>query len=134
VFPITDAVRAIIFPLRGHHPDRVFTYRARYGNKRIGRVHGERYPLTYTGTKTAWQKMRAAAGLRDLRFHDLRHDLATKLLRATGNLKLVQKALNHADIASTLRYAHVLDTEVAAAVERVAKSRTKVPNRLREVS
>ena len=32
----------------------------------------------------------------------------------------MQKALNHRDIKSTLRYAHVLDEDVAAAVERLA--------------
>ena len=58
-----------------------------------------------------------------LRFHDLRHDLATKLLRETGNLKLVQKALNHRNIKTTTRYAHVLDSEVAEGLERVAKLR-----------
>jgi integrase len=69
---------------------------------------------------------RKRAGLRDFRFHNFRHDVGTKLLRATGSVKLVQKALNHADIKSTLRYAHVLDDEVAEALESVAKV-PKVP-------
>ena len=33
VFPITDAVRTILWPLRGQHPDFVFTYVAVYGNE-----------------------------------------------------------------------------------------------------
>jgi Phage integrase family len=53
------------------------------------------------------------------RFHDIRHDVGTKLLRDTGNLKLVRRALNHADIMTTTRYAHVLDEEVAEPLERV---------------
>jgi len=77
--------------------------------------------------------LRSKAGLKDFRFHDFRHDLATKLLRDTGNLKLVQRALNHSDIKSTLRYAHVLDDDIAAAVERVAKSRTNPRTKLRRV-
>ena len=64
-----------------------------------------------------------------IRDSDFRHDLATKLLRQTGNLKTVQKALSHADIKTTTRYAHVLDEEVAAAMEtlhaRGTKSRKK---------
>lgn len=120
VFPITEAVREIIFPLRGLHDEFVFTYLAVYGNKRLGRVRAQRYPLTYTGAKSAWQTMRAKAGVRDFRFHDFRHDFGTKLLRDSGNLKLVQKAMNHRDIKSTLRYAHVLDEDVALAVERLA--------------
>lgn len=133
VFPITDTIREILFPLQGQHPDFVFTYVAVYGNKRLGRVLGQRYPLTINGAKSAWHTMRRKAGVKDFRFHDFRHDFGTKLLRETGNLKLVQKALNHADIKSTLRYAHVLDEDIAAAIERVAKSRTKSRTRLQQV-
>ena len=131
VFPITDTIREILFPLQGQHPEFVFTYVAVRDNK--GRVRGQRYPITLNGLRSAWWRMRAKAGVKGFRFHDFRHDFATKLLRDTGNLKLVQKALNHRDIKSTLRYAHVLDEDVAAAVERVAKSRTKSRTRLREV-
>ena len=134
VFPITKAIREILFPLQGQHSDFVFTYVAVYGNKRLGRVRGQRYALTLTGAKTAWQRMRTMAGVKDFRFHDFRHDFGTKLLRETGNLKLVQKALNHRDIKSTLRYAHVLDEDVAAAVEAVAKSRKKSRTIVRKVS
>lgn len=132
VFPITPAIREILFPLQGQHPEFVFTYVAIYGNRRLGRVRGQRYPLTYTGAKTAWQRLRAGSGLKDFRFHDFRHDFGTKLLRDSGNLKLVQKALNHRDIKSTLRYAHVLDEDVAVAVERLAESRKKSRSKLRE--
>jgi len=133
VFPIADTIREILFPLQGHHPEFVFTYVARFAHKKLGRVRGHRYQLTYTGTKAAWQRMRASAGVKDFRFHDFRHDFGTKVLRETGNLKLAQKALNHRDIKSTLRYAHVLDDDVAAAVERVAKSHQKSHVSVRKV-
>lgn len=134
VFPITDTIREILFPLQGQHEEFVFTYVAVYGNKRLRRVRGERYPLTLTGAKSAWQRLRAKAGVKDFRFHDYRHDFGTKLLRETGNLKLVQKALNHKDIKSTMRYAHVLDEDVASAVEAVAKSRKKPRTNIKKVS
>ncbi len=74
---------------------------------------------------TGRDRRNAQADVNNFRFHDFRHTFATELLRETHNIKLVQKALNHADITSTLRYAHVLDEEVAAAIEAVAKSRGK---------
>ena len=43
-----------------------------------------------------------------------------KLLRETGNLKVVQKALNHSEIKTTTRYAHVLIEEVAAALDKIS--------------
>jgi site-specific recombinase XerD len=123
--PITDAIRRILWPLRGHHSEMVFTYIAKRTRKHQKLVKGERYPITYSGLKSAWKRIRATATVTDFRFHDYRHDFATKLLRETRNLKLVQKALNHADIKTTAKYAHVLDDEVAAGMEAVQKSRKK---------
>lgn len=121
--PITPAVAELLEPLRGHHPEFVFTYTAR--RTKGEQIKGRRYPITYEGGKTEWQRLMKRAGVKNLRFHDLRHTTATRLLRGTGNLKLVQRALNHRDIATTSRYAHVLDVEVAEALEKVAKSRKK---------
>jgi integrase len=120
---ITPTIREILWPLRGHHTEFVFTYQAQ--RTRDGRVKGERHPLTYHGVKIAWRRLRKRARVIGFRFHDFRHDFGTKLLRETGNLKLVQRALNHADPKTTSRYAHVLDEEIAEAMERVAKSRKK---------
>lgn len=113
--PITNAIREILWPLQGHHPEHVFTYEA--VSTRPGRVRGQRYPITYQGVKTAWRRLRRTAGVQGFRFHDFRHDVGTKLLRQTGNLKLVQRALNHADLKTTAKYAHVLDSEVADALD-----------------
>jgi integrase len=134
---LTSTVRGILLPLRRHHTEWVFTYEAKRARKADAgykgdgdaRERGKRYAVTYEGLKSQWKRTRKAAGVSDFRFHDFRHDLATKLLRATGNLKTVQKALSHADIKTTTRYAHVLDEEVAAAMELLQKqgtdSRTK---------
>lgn len=134
VFPITEAIREIIFPLQGQHDEFVFTYIAVQNSKHRKQIRGHRYPLTYNGAKAAWQRMRAKAGVTDFRFHDYRHDFGTKLLRDCGNLKLVQKAMNHRDIKSTMRYAHVLDEDVAAAIEHVAESRKKSRSKVRKAS
>lgn len=131
---ITSTVRDIIAPLMGHHPDFVFTYEAARPRKADAsykgdgepRKKGDRYPITYSGLKTQWKRTRKAAKVQDFRFHDFRHDLATKLLRATGNLKTVQKALSHADIKTTTRYAHVLDEEVADALEALGQKQKRV--------
>jgi integrase len=129
--PITPTIREILWPLRGHHPEFVFTYVAVRTHRRW--VKGRRYPITLAGLRAHWHRLRKASGVVGFRFHDFRHDLATKALRETGNLKLVQKMLNHADIRHTLRYAHVLDGEIADGFERVAKSRKKSRTILRQI-
>lgn len=132
--PITSEVRAILWPLRGHHPELVFTFVAARTLKGRGLIKGERYPITYQGVKTAWRRLRAAAWVVGFRFHDFRHNLGTKLLRETGNLKLVQRALNHSDLKTTARYAHVLDQDVAEALEQFAKSPSGSPRRDRKTA
>ena len=124
---ISPTIREILWPLRGHHPEFVFTYVAvRTHRNRFGQwVKGKRYPITLAGLRAHWHRLVKVAGVTDFRFHDFRHDFATKALRVKGNLKLVQRMLNHADIRHTLRYAHVLDEEVAEGFEAVAKSRAK---------
>jgi integrase len=121
--PITSAIREILWPLRGQHPEIVFTYVAARTHRAW--VKGKRYPITLAGLRAHWHRLRKQSGVTGFRFHDFRHDLATKALRETGNIRLVQRMLNHADIRHTLRYAHVLDTEVAEGFERVAESRAK---------
>jgi integrase len=128
--PITSEIREILWPLRGHHPEFVFTYVPQRTLPTVG--NADRRPLTYAGVQDYWRSLRKRTGIVGLRFHDLRHDFGTKLLRETGNLKLVQKAMNHRDIKTTLRYAHVLDHEVRDGMERAAKSR-KRPTRLKVV-
>lgn len=51
--------------------------------------------------------------------HRFRHTFATGLLKATGNLRVVQEALGHADPASTMLYTQVLGDDVAAAIKRL---------------
>src|SRR6476469_1855427 len=107
--------------------------KSRQGKTMIKARPGKRYPLTVNGAKPQLRRTRAKAAIENFRFHDFRHDVGTKLLRETGNLKLVQKALNHADLKTTTRYAHVLDAEVAEALERVQKSRKKSRSSSRKV-
>ncbi len=47
----------------------------------------------------------AAAGLRQLRFHDLRHTFGTRMI-AKADVRRVQEWMGHADIQTTMRYLH----------------------------
>jgi integrase len=47
----------------------------------------------------------AAAGLRPLRFHDLRHTFGTRMI-AKADILRVKERLGHADVQTTMRYLH----------------------------
>jgi integrase len=47
----------------------------------------------------------AKAGLRPLRFHDLRHTFGTRMI-AKADIRRVQEWMGHADIQTTMRYLH----------------------------
>lgn len=57
-----------------------------------------------------------AAGLRSIRFHDLRHSFASQLVSAGRSIKEAQELLGHATLTMTLRYAHLAPEQMRDAV------------------
>jgi integrase/recombinase XerD len=49
---------------------------------------------------------------KDITPHTLRHSFATDLYRETTNIRLTQKALGHANLATTQIYTHIVDEEL----------------------
>jgi integrase len=65
----------------------------------------------------------ARAGLRPLRFHDLRHTFGTRMI-AKADIRRVQEWMGHADIQTTMKYLHYAprdeDAELVAEAFRAA--------------
>lgn len=73
------------------------------------------------GLNKAWLKVRALAGLDDVRLHDLRHSFATFAVEDGASLYLVGKALGHTSAASTERYTHPGEAAARVIADKVAK-------------
>jgi integrase len=72
-----------------------------------------------------WEPVREKAKLDDLRWHDLRHTFASRLVMAGVDLRTVQQLMGHKTIQMTCRYAHLAPEHQLAAVERLVAPSTK---------
>jgi integrase len=70
-----------------------------------------------TDIKEAWEIIRAAAGIREVRAHDLRHSFASVLASQGLSLPIIGALLGHATPTTTHRYAHLLDDPLRRATE-----------------
>jgi len=67
-----------------------------------------------------FKKLLKKAGLPDVRFHDLRHSVATILLVAKIDLKVVSELLGHSSVATTADiYVHVLPEQQQEVVDKM---------------
>ncbi len=65
------------------------------------------YTQSLNSFRAAFERVAAAAGLHRLRFHDMRHSFASQLAMAGAPIASIQKLLGHADIRTTMIYAHL---------------------------
>ena len=69
-----------------------------------------------------WYRLRARAGLEDVRLHDLRNAFASRALALGESLPMIGKLLGHTQVETTARYAHLARDSMQASAARVAAS------------
>lgn len=80
-------------------------------------------PIHPQRTSQAFERAVKKAGVPMIRFHDLRHTMATLALKAGVHPKVVQERLGHSSIAITLdTYSHVIEGMQEAAAASIAGS------------
>jgi integrase len=75
---------------------------------------------------TAWRALRDAAGLRGLRFHDLRHTVVTRLLEAGEPDHVVESITGHLSRRMLEHYSHIRLAAKRAALDRLQTPRKAV--------
>ncbi len=84
----------------------------------VGTLPGARL----TDLQPFWQRVRARAGLKDVRIHDLRHTFASTAVAAGQGLPMIGKLLGHTQVQTTARYAHLAVDPVKIAAESVSNT------------
>jgi integrase len=92
----------------------------------LPRIDGNPYVITghklgahLVNLEKPWQAVRQAAGLTDVRLHDLRHSFASVGAAGGLSLPLVGALLGHSQPATTARYAHLSADPVKDAAETI---------------
>jgi integrase len=81
--------------------------------------NGTERVFPFKSLRSAWEGARRRAGLDDLRFHDLRHSFATRLVESGVDPVRVQKLLGHSTLLMTQRYLHTTDDGLRNAVAQL---------------
>lgn len=73
-----------------------------------------------------WERIRAAAGLGDVRTHDLRHAYASLGAAAGDSLLLIRALLGRRSAKTTHRYAHLAEHPVKDAANRISAEMSRL--------
>ena len=85
-------------------------------------IVGKKPGAHLTDLQHPWRRIRARAGLEDVRIHDLRHSFASRALALGESLPMIGKLLGHTQVQTTPRYAHLANESVKASGSRVGDS------------
>jgi integrase len=88
------------------------------GNPHV--IVGQKDGAAMVNIEKPWRMIRKAAGLDDVRLHDLRHAFASVAASSGMGLPIIGKMLGHTQAATTHRYAHLASDPVKAAAAAVA--------------
>jgi integrase len=84
-------------------------------------ICGEKPGRHLVNLEKPWRRIRKAAGLDDVRLHDLRHSFASVAASGGQSLIVIGKMLGHSQPQTTARYAHLADDPVKAASDAVGR-------------
>lgn len=84
----------------------------------------------YVDIKKAFRGACRRAGIKDLRFHDLRHTFASRLIEKGVDIIKVKELLGHSTVKVTERYTHSNREERKKAVELLCKKSPKIAGKL----
>lgn len=82
-------------------------------------IQGKKPGTHLVNLKAPWDRLRKAAGLEDVRIHDLRHSFASVAAMAGMSLPMIGTLLGHTRVETTQRYAHLAADPVREATERI---------------
>jgi integrase len=109
--PLSTQALSILCAQKGKHKEYVFTYK----ENPVSRCNNH-----------AWRKALMRAGIKDFRWHDLRHTWASWHVQSGTTLHELQQLGGWSNYETVLRYAHLSSEHLKEAAERIYD--TKLPH------
>ena len=106
--PLNEDALQVLSQQMGKHPTRVFTYQSE--------------PVTKANNH-AWRKALVRAGIRDFRWHDLRHTWASWHVQQGTPLQVLQELGGWSDYSMVYRYAHLSVEHLAKYADNLSQGR-----------
>ncbi|MHC4521848.1 MAG: tyrosine-type recombinase/integrase [Planctomycetota bacterium] len=106
--PINYTLRATLEAMP-HGPESLYVFTNKDGNP-------------FKSVSTSFPAACYKAGIKDFRFHDLRHTFASQLVMSDVSIQKVMKLLGHKTLTMTLRYAHLAPSHLVEAVRILDKN------------
>jgi len=109
--PMNSTVYSLLKELERNRKEHGFVFTNRFGLPY--KYEDKTYRRVF---KTACEK----AGIKNFRFHDLRHTFASWIAMKSRDIYAVKHLLGHSSLSSTRRYAHLTDTYLQDVVESIS--------------
>ena len=119
--PLPDSkTGAKTIPLNGPALEVLAGARRSDGNPHV--IVGAEEGMHLTDLQKPWRRICKAAGLDDVRIHDLHHTFASEAVMGGASLPMAGQIVGHTQTQTTARYAHLADDPLQGASERIATS------------
>jgi len=113
--PMNETVKELLLKIKEEHRERGIEH---------GFVFTNRYGLPYKYEDKTYRKVFTTAckraGIKDFRFHDLRHTFASWVAMKSKDIYAVQKLLNHKRAETTRRYAHLTEEYLKKVINSIS--------------
>lgn len=104
IIPMNQAVKECLFSLE-EKPNSPYIFCGKNGG-----------PFNF---RKAFETALKKTGIKDFKFHDLRHTFASHLVMSGTDLNTVRELLGHKDLSMTLRYSHLSPDHKSRAVDKL---------------
>lgn len=73
-------------------------------------------PMTMNKFQKEWEKLKKKSNIVNLRFHDLRHTVGTRLAKNGVPVNVIKEVMAHSDVSTTMRYVHFANEQIQNAL------------------